>query len=96
MEFHLMRGEEVLGVLVLKTTDFPWINCEFKPAASFEEVRSYFDEELKLVEADSMEEWESAYARINALGLRLIDVEKGEDIGDFLLHVQGDEAWFRY
>jgi hypothetical protein len=60
MELYLKRGEQLLGVLISKTTDFPWVNCKFNPTAFFKEVQPLFDEELKLLEADLMHEWQSA------------------------------------
>ena len=90
-----MRGEQLLGVLLLKTPDFPWLFCDFTPTPAFEDVRSYFDDELKLLEADAMDAWERAYKRVNSLGLRLIDVENEKDVGEFILHIRGNEAWFR-
>jgi len=54
-----------------------------------------FDEELNLLDADHMDACQSAYDRINALGLRLIDTKDEKDIGEFLFHIRGNEAWFR-
>ena len=93
MELHLKRGVQLLGVLISKTTDLPWVNCEFNPTASFKEVQPLFDEEL---DADLMDAWQDAYDRIKTLGLRLIDTKDEKDIGEFLLHIRGNEAWFRY
>ena len=96
MKLHLKRGEHLLGVLIVKTTDFPWVKCEFMPTASFSEAQPLFDEELNLLEAEAMDAWQRAYERINALGLRLMDTQNGKDIGEFLLHIRGNKAWFRY
>lgn len=96
MELHLKRGVQLLGVLISKTTDLPWVNCEFNPTASFKEVQPLFDEELNLLDADLMDAWQDAYDRIKTLGLRLIDTKDEKDIGEFLLHIRGNEAWFRY
>jgi hypothetical protein len=96
MELHLKRGDELLGVLLSKATDFPWVSCAFEPTASFEEVRPLFDEELKLLDADLMDAWQSANDCVNALGLQLIDTKDDKDIGEFLLHIRGNEAWFRF
>ena len=85
----------MLGVLLSKATDTPWVICEFEPTASFKEVQSLFDEELNLLDADLMDAWQSAYDRINALGLQLIDTKDEKDIDEFLLHIRGNEAWFR-
>ena len=96
MEFQLKRGEELLGVLRSCGSDFPWVVCSFEPTKSFAEVEPLFEVELRLLDADEMEAWESAYGRITSLGLRLIDEEGGEEVGEFLLHIRGNEAWVRY
>jgi hypothetical protein len=95
MELHLKLGEELLGVLRSTASDFPWVNCKFEPTASFVKVQPLFDEELTLLDADRMDEWQIAYDRISALGLQLMDTKDETDIGEFLLHIRGNEAWFR-
>jgi hypothetical protein len=96
LELHLKRGEELLGVLHQYDLDQPWFTCKFEPTAGFSQVRHLFQEELELLESDQMDEWQIAYERIHALGLKLIDIQSHKEIDDFLLHIQGTEAWFRY
>ena len=96
MELHLKHGEDLLGVLQRYDSDFPWFKCSFEATANFSQVKHLFDDELVLLEANQMDEWEVAYQRINALGLKLVDSETKEEIGEFLLHIQGSEAWVRY
>jgi hypothetical protein len=95
MELQLKRGGELLGSLRAYDIDSPWIICKFEPTESFQAVKPLFEEELKLLNTDDMEAWETAYARIGGLGLRLVDVEKREETSEFILHIEGDEAWFR-
>ena len=46
---------------------------------------------------DSEEDaWEEIMGQIDALKLRLTEAENGNNIEEFLLHIQNDEAWFRY
>ncbi len=68
--------------------------CKFEPAASFAELKPLFDDELRLLNRDDMRAWEEAYEKIRALKLQLVNGEN--EIGEFLLHIDGDEAWFRY
>jgi len=96
MELHLKRGEQLLGILRSYEIDFPWLNCKFQPTDDFLEIEPLFKEELKFLNADDMQAWETAYSRVEALGLRLVDIKDGKDIGEFLLHIEGDEAWCRY
>jgi hypothetical protein len=92
----LKRGGVVLGTLEGCSPDMPWFFCRFTPTAAFEEVRSYFDEELQLLNEGRMDDWEKAFEAIVALGLRLEDPEDGTTIDKFILHVERDQAWFRY
>jgi len=96
MELHLKRGEELLGVLHRCQPDFPWFMCSFEAGEGFSQVKQFFDEELELLESDEIDQWEIAYERINALGLKLIDTETNQLIDEFILHIRGTEAWFRY
>jgi hypothetical protein len=95
-ELHLKRGEELLGVLHCYDLDMPWFKGRFEAAAGFSEVRKLFEDELKFLDADQMDDWQIAYERINALGLKLIDVQTNEEIIEFVLHVRDTEAWLRY
>ena len=95
-ELHLKRREELLGVLHCYDLDMPWFKGRFEAAAGFSEVRQLFEDELKLLDADQMDDWQIAYERINALGLKLIDVQTNEEIIEFVLHVRETEAWLRY
>jgi len=93
---QLKRGEILLGTLQVRNLDMPWVICAFEATEAFDDVRSLFDEELKMVDKDDMDDWEKAYQRIEELGLVLVDVEGGKSITEFLLHVHGNEARFRY
>ena len=86
-ELQLKHGEESLGILRAYDNDFPWVNCKFEPTASFKTFEPLFQAELKL---------EDAYDRIDELGLQLVDVERGKVISEFILHIENNEAWFRF
>ena len=94
MEFHLSAGDSYWAFSSQRPRIFPgYIVTLTLPA--FKEVQPLFDEELNLLDADHMDACQSAYDRINALGLRLIDTKDEKDIGEFLLYIRGNEAWFR-
>lgn len=100
-----MRGDTLLGTLTVNDLDMPWFWCHFVPETAFATVKPLFDAELAFMEAESqvqsdgvnvdIDAWESAYQEIEALGLCLVP-DVGETIDHFLLHVNGDMAWFRY
>jgi hypothetical protein len=60
-------------------SDFPWFKCRFEDAIGFSQLKQLFDEELELLEVDRMDQWQVAYERINALGLKLIDIRTHEE-----------------
>jgi hypothetical protein len=92
---HLKRGDVLLGVLRPRDLDFPWVFCRFEPTKAFDEIRPLFVSELALLEADRMEEWEAAYRQISGRGLRLVNQDDQSETSDFLVHVDGETAWFR-
>lgn len=94
--FNLMRGNELLGVLRSYEVDFPWMHCKFESTNEFEIIRPLFETELIVLESEDIEKWEESYKPIEELNLILLDTDKSEIIENFLLHIQGDEAWFRF
>ncbi|MDX2544715.1 hypothetical protein ACOT81_20305 [Streptomyces sp. WI04-05B] len=91
--WRLRRGEESLGEIVIAEADFPWLSGRFVPEPAFAEVEPWFVETLALIEAERYDEFEDAYDRI-ARALTL--VAPSGPVAEFLLHIQGDQAWFRW
>jgi hypothetical protein len=76
--------------------DFPWLYARLDPGPGFEAIRPLFAEELRrLRDSDRDEEaWAAAYEAIRrAVRLRYPD---GGNVPEFLLHIDGDEAWWRW
>lgn len=96
-QWNLKRGEEILGLLTELDIDQPWIICQFQASTSFASYQPLFIEELKLLDSDEMELWQRAYQNIDELGLVLEPSSGGgETIRDFILHIDGNNARFRY
>jgi hypothetical protein len=95
--YALMHGDTRLGVLIQDDIDQPWIVCHFVADSAFAEIQPLFEVELQALEAAPMdvEAWEKTYEAIVALDLHVVD-DEGKDIGPTLLHIRGEEAWFRY
>jgi hypothetical protein len=87
------RGDgRALADLVITGGDFPWLNARVEPGDGFEDLRPMFAEELRRLDDD--ESWEEAYDAVRAaVTLRYPD---GRDVPEFLLHVEGGEAWWRW
>jgi hypothetical protein len=94
--WQLLRGDELVAEFAVTGGDFPWLNAEVRPAAGFVEVRPLFDDELRLLELldDDPAPWEAAYRRIRA-AVSLIAPD-GLPVPEFLLHIEGAEAWWRW
>lgn len=90
----LLHDSLPLGRLVSIGLDQPWQHCSFVPTSSFSEIEHLFRQELKLLNEDRMEEWETVCEAIDSLNL-VLRTEGGEEFREFLLHIDGDEAWFR-
>ncbi|MEV5970458.1 hypothetical protein [Streptomyces sp. NPDC051921] len=91
--WKLVRQEEPLGEIVIDEADFPWLHGQFVPTTAFGEVKPWFDESLVLLEAEEYERFDDAYERISgALSL----VAPSGPVAEFLLHIDGGRAWFRW
>jgi hypothetical protein len=94
--WRLLRGDRVVADLVVYGGDFPWLNARMFPREGFEEVRPLFEDELlRLDDYDAnIQGWDDAYQRIRAeVSLAGPD---GHLVPEFLLHIDGDEAWWRW
>jgi len=76
--------------------DMFWTGARFTPAPAFAQVAPLFAAELELLNREEMEAWDEAYGRIDALALELRPVDGGAPIREFILHIDGGEAWFRH
>jgi hypothetical protein len=96
--WELRKGSRLLGILTNCRLDWPWYFCQFEARAEFERHRSLFEEELRLLDAspEDLKEWGESYKKIENLGLDLISTaEEGPVVKEFMIHINGDEAWFR-
>ncbi len=99
--WRLLKNEEELGVLTLDSVDQPFLYCRFEPLMAFEKWRALFERELELGEQEDVSEADFAeacriYDEELAPGLKLVACENGEEIIEFMLHIAGNRAWFRY
>jgi hypothetical protein len=93
---YLKQGETILGTLEDDGSDFPWFYCIFKATEAYQDIKPLFDRELELIEMEDWEQFEQIYQQIRDLGLCLVEKDGETVVTDFLLHIEGDSAWFRY
>jgi hypothetical protein len=96
-DYRVYRGDQLLGTLTRTGGEMFWDEGDFDPAPGFETVRSLFNRERELLEADRIDEWCAAWDEL-AEGLRLEPVDGRGAITEFLLHIEGDgrRATWRY
>ncbi len=101
--WKLYQGNTFLGSMTLTDNDNFWIYCEFTPTSAFEQFRSLFVEEQRLLEAfetssdpdKAINMWEASYSKIRGLGLSLQYMDgEFDDKNTILLHILDNEAWF--
>jgi hypothetical protein len=101
---RLVRGDVVLGTIAVNPSDpdSPWESGVFKPSAEFEAVRDLFEHELRVLRANTTDdpeqwdEWEAAHAELHDPGLRLEAEDKSFVADEILIHIDGEEAWWRF
>ena len=94
--WRLMHDEELLAELIVTGGDFPWLNARIRAMAGFEAVRPLFEEELRALEHidDDLGSWQAAYDRIRRSVT--LHYPEGRPVPEFLLHVDGEDAWWRW
>lgn len=92
-EWHLLRHNNLLGKIRVTDKDVPWLIGEFLAEAEFEDIKHLFDKELELLNNNQAEEWGKVYDEISLLTLKSPD---GSHVSEFLLHIKGKRAWWRY
>lgn len=101
MKWQLWKNEELLGVLTLDHVDQPFFHCHFEATPEFEKWRPLFVRVLELGEQEDV--CEADWKEANRIqdedllpGLRLVETLNAVKIDDLLIHIIGEEAWFRY
>lgn len=94
--WQLHHGDRVVAALHVTEADFPWLRARVEPAPGFDTLAPLLAEEARLADAldDGVSaEWEAAHDRVRAV-TRLTRPD-GRDVPEYLLHVDGSEAWWR-
>lgn len=100
---NLVRGNALLGTIEVKPgeADLPWHSGTFHPSADFELVRALFDQELRILRANSnddsalWDEWEGVHEKLHEPGLRLETADRSYTADEILIHIENSEAWWR-
>ncbi|MYZ39652.1 hypothetical protein [Streptomyces sp. MnatMP-M17] len=84
-----------VGHITIEVADFPWLSGRFTPGPAFESVRPLFDHELALLDRidEDQAAWEASYDAVE----RAVSLHSPTGpVAEFLLHIKGDRAWFRW
>ncbi|MFI2433488.1 hypothetical protein [Streptomyces sp. NPDC018693] len=89
-----------VGEIVIDDADFPWLSGRFVPGPAYDAVEPLFARELALLQRvlhddgdQAVQEWEAAYDRV---GRQVTLSSPDGPVAEFLLHIEGDRAWFRW
>ncbi|MDX3382689.1 hypothetical protein PV682_14600 [Streptomyces niveiscabiei] len=91
--WRLRCGGEEVGTVTIDDADFPWLSGRFAPGPGYAAVEPLFTRELALLGEGWAEEWESAYDEIAS---RVSLSSPDGPVPEFLLHIEGERAWFRW
>ncbi|MFJ4466657.1 hypothetical protein ACIP2X_03965 [Streptomyces sp. NPDC089424] len=94
--WYVSSAEGRVGEIAVDDSDFPWLAGRFVAGPAFTAVRDLFARELALAQRDGerhWQEWETVYDEIR----RRVSLSSPDGpVADFLLHIEGDRAWFRW
>ena len=93
--WHVHGEDGPVGEIRIDEADFPWLSGHFTPGPGYASVRELFARELALLDGldEHVEDWEAAYAEIE----RRVSLSSPDGpVAEFLLHIDGDRAWFRW
>ncbi|MFI5798509.1 hypothetical protein [Streptomyces sp. NPDC051677] len=90
---HGAHGREDVGEIVVDEADFPWLSGHFTAGPGYDAVEPLFTRELALMEEEDWQEWEAVAVEIRR---RVSMTSPRGPVPEFLLHIEGDRAWFRW
>jgi hypothetical protein len=103
--WRVRAADGLVGEIAVDGGDFPWLSGRFTPGPVFDSVKNLFARELALLEPllegmqDATEEeaaegaWEAAYDAVRSA----VTLESPDGpVPEFLLHIDGTDAWFRW
>ncbi|GHB46731.1 hypothetical protein GCM10010377_42040 [Streptomyces viridiviolaceus] len=96
-EIWRVRGDgQEVGEILIDDADFPWLSGRFSAGPGFGAVRDLFARELALAERDDEDHWSEWEAVHDEIRGRVSLASPDGPVAEFLLHIQGDRAWFRW
>jgi hypothetical protein len=99
-QWELREGEQLIGTITITDQDFPWLSGSFAPEPGFARWEPVFVAEEALLKEvsveDSEEGWERWERLYDPIRKTLTLVSPSGPVAEFLLHIEGDAAWFRW
>jgi hypothetical protein len=95
--WHLHAGGRIVAELHVTDPDFPWLNAIVVRKDGFGAIAPLFEDEIRQLERmgdEETPEWTAVYERIRVL--TRLTYPDGRDVPEYLLHIDGDEAWWRW
>ncbi|MFE7136889.1 hypothetical protein ACFVAG_03995 [Streptomyces sp. NPDC057644] len=92
-EWRLLSGSTLVGTILVDDPGMPWQRGHFSPEPAFSRFKPWFDEINALVDAQELERFDDVYNLIE--GALTLESPSGP-VGEFLLHIDQERAWFRW
>ena len=95
--WRLLHHGHLVAELEVVDGGLPWLTAIVHPKVGFEAAAGLFREELRHMEDladEESPEWAAAYDAIRAQ-TTLLDPD-GKAVPEYLLHIDGAEAWWRW
>jgi len=89
----------LLADLIVTDADFPWLTARLESTPAFEVVRPLFIAELAasgVEPGDEAPDWEAADTAYEQIRAATVLHAPGGPVAEFLMHVRGNEAWWRW
>jgi hypothetical protein len=97
-EVWLLRHERrVVAKLHVTRMDMPWLRAYVERLAGFEALAPLYAEDIRLLESfeeQGAAEWSAHYDLIESATELLYP--DGSEVPEYLLHIDGDKAWWRW
>ncbi|MFJ3794640.1 hypothetical protein [Kitasatospora sp. NPDC090091] len=91
--WRLSQQDELVGEIVIEGGEFPWLSGRFVATPAFADWKPLFDREIALLEEEDWDRWEPI---VDEISCKLILAAPAGPVAEFLLHIDGGQAWFRW
>ncbi|MCX4705810.1 hypothetical protein OG252_06440 [Streptomyces sp. NBC_01352] len=94
--WRVHSGDEAVGEILIDDADFPWLEGRFTAGPAYGAVQELFARELALAKRDDEDHWKEWETVHDEIRRRVSLSSPDGPVPEFLLHIEGERAWFRW